>query len=125
MKLFTPKQYQCFIRVKQLDRNKITRCYLHTTIESSVKSQHPSSADLYGKPSNIKDRICETRVRFIWPCWKIRQEVVHEFIRWDKNYGKRSITRPVRSFTNYHIDDTRMIKESHSCQKGLERTVCL
>ena len=70
---------------KMLDGNytRILRALLNKS-----RGQHPTTHQLYGHLPPITKTIQVSRTRHAWYCWRSRDELISDVLRWTPTYGR-------------------------------------
>ena len=79
---------------KKLDSNyaRILRAILNETLR-----QHPIKQQLYGYQPPITKIIQTRRTRHAGYCWKSKDELISDILRWIPSLGRANIGRPART----------------------------
>ena len=88
---------------KKLDGN-YTRM-LRATLNKSWR-QHPTKHQLYGHLPPITKTIQVRRTRHAGHCWRSRDELINDVLRWTPTYGRRKAGRPAQRFIQQLCEDT-------------------
>ena len=88
---------------KKLDGN-YTRM-LRAILNKSWR-QHPTKQQLYGHLPPITKTIQVKRTRHAENCWKNRDELISDVLRWTPSHGRAKAVRPARTFILQLCEDT-------------------
>ena len=88
---------------KKLDGN-YTRM-LRAILNKSWK-QHPTKHQLFGYLPPIKKTIQVRRTRHAGNCWRSRDELIRDVLRWTLTYGRAKTGRPTRTYILQPCKDT-------------------
>ena len=67
--------------------------------------QHPTRHQLYGHLPPIKKTIQVRRTRHTEHCWRIRDELISDILRWTPIYGRAKAVRPARTYIQQLCED--------------------
>ena len=68
--------------------------------------QHPTQRLLYGHLPPITKTIQARRTRHAGHCWRSKDEIVSDVLRWTPAYGQSKAGRPARTVIQQLCDDT-------------------
>ena len=68
--------------------------------------QHPTRHQLYGHLPPIKKTIQVRRTRHAGHCWRSRDELISDVLRWTPTYGRAKAGRPARTYIQQLCEDT-------------------
>ena len=88
---------------KKLDGN-YTRM-LRAILNKSWR-QHPTRHQLYGHLPPITKTIQVRRTRHAGHCWRSRDELISDVLRWNPTYGQAKKRRPARTYIQQLCEDT-------------------
>ena len=88
---------------KKLDRN-YTRM-LRAVLNKSWR-QHPTRHQLYGDLPPITKTIQVRRTRHVGHCWRSKDELISDILRWTPTYGRAKAGRPARTYIQQLCVDT-------------------
>ena len=88
---------------KKLDGN-YTRM-LRAILNKSWR-QHPTRHQLYGHLPPITKTIQVRRTRYAGHCWRSRDELISNVLRWTPTYGRAKAGRPARTYIQQLCEDT-------------------
>ena len=63
--------------------------------------QHPTRHQLYGHLPPITKTIQVRRTRHAGHCWRSKDELISDVLRWTPTYGREKAGRPARTYSNY------------------------
>ena len=88
---------------KKLDGNyiKILRAILH-----KYWRQHPTKQPLYGHLPPITKTTNVRRTRHAGHCWRSRDEIMSDVLRWTPSHGQAKAGRPARTYIQQLCEDT-------------------
>ena len=88
---------------KKLDGNykRMLRAILNRSWQ-----QHPTRRQLYGHLPSITKTIQARRTRHAGHCWRSKDDIVSDVLRWTPAYGQSKAGRPARTFIQQLCDDT-------------------
>ena len=68
--------------------------------------QHPTKHQLYGHVPPITKTIQVRRTRRAGHCWRSRDELISDVLRWTPTYGRAKAGRPARTYIQQVCEDT-------------------
>ena len=88
---------------KKLDSNhtRMLRAILNKSWQ-----QHPTRHQLYGHLPPITKTIQARRTRHAGHCWRSKDELVSDVLRWTSAYGQSKAGRPARTYIQQLCEDT-------------------
>ena len=88
---------------KKLDSNytRMLRVILNWSCQ-----QHPTRRQLYGHLPPITKTIQARWTRHAGHCWRSKDEIVSDVLRWTPAYGQSKAGRPARTYVQQLCDDT-------------------
>ena len=73
--------------------------------------QHPAKHQLYGHLPHITKTIQVRRTRHAGHCWRSRDELINDVLRWTPAYGRAKAGRPARTYIQQLCEDTECSPE--------------
>ena len=67
--------------------------------------QHPTRHQLYGHLPPITKTIQARRTRHVGHCWRSRDELIRDVLRWNPTYGRAKTRRPARTYIQQLCED--------------------
>ena len=111
---------------KKLDDN-YTR--MLRAISNKSWRQHPTRHQLYGHLPPITKTIQVRRTRHAGHCWRSRDELISDVLRWTPTYGWAKAGRPARTYIQQLCDDTGDLPEAkifnYNFKKAFWSVTCL
>ena len=89
-------------------RNRIDGTYtrmLRAVLGVSWK-EHKTNKELYGNLPKITDTLTIRRLRFLGHCWRKKDEVISDLLRWEPKHGARKRGRPATTYVDQLRNDT-------------------
>ena len=68
--------------------------------------QHPTRNQLYGHLPPITKTIQARRIRHAGHCWRSRDQLISDVLRWTPTYGRAKTGRPARTYIQQLCEDT-------------------
>ena len=68
--------------------------------------QHPTKHQLYGHLPPITKTIQVRRTRHAGHCWRSRDELINDVLKWTPTYGRAKAGRPARTYIQQLCEDT-------------------
>ena len=88
---------------KKIDGNYTRR--LRAILNKSWR-QHPTKHQLYGHLPSITKTIQAWRTRHVGHCWRSRDELISDVLRWNPAHGQAKAGRPAQTYTQQLCEDT-------------------
>ena len=98
---------------KKLDGNytRILRAILNKS-----RSQHPTNQQLYGHQPLIRETIKIWRTRYVGHCWRSRDELISDVLRWTPSHVWAKAGRPARTYIQQLCAVTECSPETYQKQ---------